>query len=105
MRIGKALEALDFIAGGMPTFDRHRRLDSYGAAQALLDRLRAIAKTRGLTSSTVNAQFMKIQLSIESLAGLGDGRASDEQQVADVRSAIDVLCTPQCFGLYLEAME
>src|SRR3954465_11265797 len=105
MRIGAALDALDFAISGMPNLDRRRRLDTYATTQVLVERLRAIGRARGLSTSLINAQLLKIQFSVETIAGLGDGRASDEQQLVDVRAALTALTGPDCFGPYLDANE
>ena|SRR5437764_12158319 len=105
MRIGAALDALDFAVSGMPNLDRRRRLETYAMTQVVVERLRAIGRARALSASLINAQLLKIQFSVETLAGLAGGHASDEQQLADVRAALSALTGPDCFGPHLEASE
>jgi hypothetical protein len=105
MRLGLALDALEFIAIGMVDLDRRDRLRDYATLQVLADRLRAIAKLRGLSAGQINAQLLKIQSAAEALAGLGGGRLGDDAQVATIRSAVEVLRNPNCFGLHLDENE
>jgi hypothetical protein len=105
MRIGAALDALGYIAAEMPALDRWQRLGAYAAVQAVTERLRTISKAKGLSASIINAQLLKIQFSTEALAGLGGGRAGDEQQLADIQKALEVLGGPDCFGYQLDAIE
>jgi hypothetical protein len=105
MRIGLALEALDFLVDGMRGLDRRGRLDSYGTTQVLLDRLRTIAKARGLSSGQINALLLKVQMAAETLSGLGGGRAGEDEQVAAMRAAIEGLRGPSCFGMHLDENE
>lgn len=105
MRIGSALEALDMLAVEMQQLPRREKYMAYGAASTLIIRLRAIVKARGLSAGIINAQLLKVELSIESLAGLGGGRASDDQQLADIQAALEVLRGPDSFGYHLDAVE
>jgi hypothetical protein len=105
MRIGAALEALDFLLTEMPALDRRQRILSAAAIQAILERLRAISRARGMSASIINAQLLKIQFSAEALAGLGGGRLGDESHMADFRAALEALSGPDCFGYQLDAIE
>jgi hypothetical protein len=105
MRIGAALEALDFTLSEISALDRREKLQSYATVQAIAERLRAIAKARGMSSSIINAQLLKIQFSAEALAGLGGGRAGDEAHLADIRAALAALSGPDCFGYNLDEVE
>ena len=105
MRIGAALEALDHTLSEVATLDRRDRLLAYAVVQALTDRLRHIAKARGMTSSIINAQLLKIRFSAEALAGLGGGRPGDASHLADVRAALDALSGPDCFGYSLDEVD
>ena len=105
MRIGLALESVDFLVGGMRELDRRGRLDSYATTQVLLDRLRTIAKARGLSSGQINALLLKIQMAAETLSGLGGGRAGEDEQIATMRAAIEGLRAPTRFGMHLDENE
>ncbi len=105
MRLGLALEAPELVATGMLDCDRRGRLRDYATVQVLSDRLRAIAKLRGLSSGQINAQLLKIQSAVEVLAGLGGGRLGDDVQIVAIRTAVDVLRNPNCFGLHLDENE
>jgi hypothetical protein len=105
MRIGAALEALDALLVQMPTLDRHQKILTYAAIQAINDRLRSIARARGMSVSIINAQLLKIQFSAEALAGLGGGRLGDETHLQDFRAALEALAGPDCFGYQLDAIE
>jgi hypothetical protein len=105
MRIGAALDALDFVISSMPKLDRRQKLDSYATTQVLVERLRAIGRARGLSVSLINAQLLKIQLSVETLAGLGPTGASEDLQLFDVRAALTALTSPDCLGLHLDSNE
>jgi hypothetical protein len=105
MRIGAALEALDHTLSEITTLDPRQRLLTYGAVQAIAERLRAIARARGLSSSIINAQLLKIQFSTEALAGLGGGRQSDEGHLGDIRAALEALRGADCFGYNLDEVE
>src|SRR4051812_976272 len=105
MRIGAALDALGQTMSEVPALDRRQRLAAYAAVQAITERLRAISRARGMSSSIINAQLNKIQFSAEALAGLGGGRAGDESHLADVRKALDALAGPDCFGYSLDEVD
>ncbi|MDQ0467349.1 hypothetical protein [Labrys wisconsinensis] len=105
MRIGAALDALDFVVSGMPKLERRQKLDAYATIQVIVERLRAIGRARGLSVSLINAQLLKIQFSVETLAGLGPTGASEELQLGDVRAALTALTSPDCFGLHLDTNE
>jgi hypothetical protein len=105
MRIGAALEALDLTLSEIPALDRRQKILAYGAVQAITERLRGIAKARGMSTSIINAQLLKIQFSAEALAGLGGGRLGDESHLVDVRAALDALSGPDCFGYNLDEVE
>lgn len=105
MRIGMALDALEFLVSGMSDLERRGRLDSYGTTQVLLDRLKVIAKLRGLSSGQINAHLLKVQLAAEGIAGLGGSRAPEADQIADARAAVAGLRSPNCFGMHLDENE
>jgi hypothetical protein len=105
MRIGAALEAIDQTLSDIIELDRRQKLSAYAVVQALVERLRAISRSRVMSTSIINAQLLKIQFSAEALAGLGGGRRSDEAHLADVKAALDVLTGPDCFGYALDEIE
>ncbi len=105
MRIGAALEALEFVTKGMATLDRRSRLDAYGTAQVLIDRLRTIVRTRGMSLSLINAQLLKLQLSVEALAGLGSHTMPEEQVLNTIEGAFAALAGADCFGYHLDTVE
>jgi hypothetical protein len=105
MRIGAALEAIDQTLADIMTMDRRQKLQAYAVVQALVERLRGISRSRVMSTSIINAQLLKIQFSAEALAGLGGGRRSEEAHLADVKTALDVLTGPDCFGYALDEVE
>jgi hypothetical protein len=105
MRIGAALEALDFTLAELPSLDRCHKLFAYATVQALIERLRGIARARGMSASMINAQLLKLQFSAEALAGLGGGRHGDEPHLKDIRAALDALTGPDLFGYQLDEVE
>jgi len=105
MRIGAALEALDLTLSDFSELDRRQKLLAYSVVQAINERLRGIARARGMSLSIINAQLLKIQFSVESLAGMGGGRQSEEAHFADARAALDALSGPDCFGYNLDEIE
>jgi hypothetical protein len=105
MRIGSALDALDYLSTEMQALNRREKLATYTAIQTITDRLRSIAKSKGLSVGLINAQLMKITFSAEALAGLGGGKYGQERHFEDIRAALGALTGPDCLGYLLDEVE
>ncbi len=105
MRIGSALDSLDYLCGEMVELGRSDRIAAYTAVQTITERLRGIARAKGLSVSLINAQLFKITFSAEALAGLGGGNFGSERHLDDIRVALNALTGPDCFGYLLDEIE
>jgi hypothetical protein len=105
MRIGSALDALDYLSTEMAALNRRDKLATYTTIQAITDRLRSIAKSKGLSVGLINAQLMKITFSAEALAGLGGSSYGQERHLEDIRTALGALTGPDCLGYLLDEVE
>jgi hypothetical protein len=105
MRIGSALDALDYTSNEMAGLNRREKLAAYTVVQTITERLRGIARAKGLSVSLINAQLLKITFSAEALAGLGGGTFGQERHLEDIRAALIALTGADCFGYLLDEVE